>query len=127
MVGLIILLNISEEEVRPKGRTLKLYLLPLNSNEQHFLLSLCNGIEKRAFYKSMGAIKSPGLMRFLRYSWSLILKLDFRICELRGIRFMKKQSLPYDILTVNSWPSTYGKIEVPSDSKGFKIWPSMIL
>ena len=45
----------------------RLYLLPLNSNEQKIVLPLCNGIENRTFDKSMGAIMSPGRMRFLRY------------------------------------------------------------
>ena len=67
-----------------KRRKLKLYLLPLNSNDQKILLFLCNGIEKRAFDKSMEAINSPGRMRFLRYLWSSILKMDLGICELRG-------------------------------------------
>ena len=96
MIGFIILVNILRDEESPKWRKLKLYLLLLNSNVFKFLLSLCNGIEKRTFEKSMGAIKSSGLMRFLRYSWSSILKMDFGICELRGLRSMKRQSLPFD-------------------------------
>ena len=102
MNGFIILVNILRDMVRPKERKLKLYWLPLNSNGQKMILSLCNGIEKRAFDKSMGAIKSPGLMRFLRYSWSSIPKMDFGICELRGLRSMIRQSLPYDFLTLNT-------------------------
>ena len=41
----------------PKERTLKLYLLPLNSNEQNFLLSLCKSIEKKEFDKAIDAKK----------------------------------------------------------------------
>ena len=68
MTGFIILVNVLGNEVRPKDRIFKIYLLPLNSDEQNFLLSLCKGIEKEAFDKSMDAIKSSGRMRFLRYS-----------------------------------------------------------
>ena len=60
MTGLIILVNILEDVS--------------NSVEQNFLLSLCKGIKKEAFDKSIDAIKSSGCMRFLRYSWTFILK-----------------------------------------------------
>ena len=66
MTGFIILVNILD--VRSKDRTFKLYLIPLNSGEQNFLLSLCKGIEKKAFDKLIDAIKSTGCKRFLRYS-----------------------------------------------------------
>ena len=77
----MILVNILWDRMKPKERKLKLYMLPLESNKQKFLLSLCNGIEKRAFDKSMGAIKSPGRKRFLRYSWFSILKMN---CGIKG-------------------------------------------
>ena len=66
MTGFIILVYILKDEVRPKDRTFKLNLLPLNSEEQKLFLSVCKGIEKEAFEKSIDAIKSSG--RILMYS-----------------------------------------------------------
>ena len=66
-VNFIILIIILEDELKPKERILNLYLLPLNSYEQKFLLSLCTGIEKKVLDNSKDAIKYLGSMTFLWY------------------------------------------------------------
>ena len=85
-----------------EGEEVKFIFVTFEFKWANFLLSLCNGIEKRKFDKSMGAIKSLGRMRFLRYLWSSILKMCFGICELREFRSMIRQSVPFDFLTINT-------------------------